>query len=112
MGVPPANCPCQEGAGQNCHWQKDNAEAEGANHPSQVDVHMCQDGSRKTPPTVELKDEIDSEKPLAEEVDTLMLDLILNAAQYKSGVPQNCCEAMCSPKLANGELWRKQNTTL
>ena len=98
--VPPAECLHQEGAGQNCHWQKDNAEAEGSNRPSQVDARMCQDGSRNPPLPVELENENDGEP---DKVNTLMIDFILNAAQYKSGVPQNRCEAMNSP---NASQWR------
>ena len=74
MGVPPADCPRREGAGQNHHWQKDNAEAEGSDRPSQVNVRTHQDGSRNPLSSGQLENEIDDEP---DEDNTLMIDFIL-----------------------------------
>ena len=75
--APPPRRSQREGAGRNRRWEQDNAEAEGRERPSQV-----------------------SALPDSDEVDLSMLDLVLNASEYKSGVPRNRKEAMKSPQAA------------
>ncbi|KAI0069546.1 hypothetical protein K474DRAFT_1714136, partial [Panus rudis PR-1116 ss-1] len=69
-------------AGTNPQWQKDNLETKDGNRPSEVDARTRDDGTRIG----------------KENVDTLLSLTVLDAAQYKPGVPHTRHEAMRLPK--------------